>query len=196
MNGPVVALTGTPGSGKTTVARILREQGHAVLELARFVGDPRFDQGADEDREGTTIIDDEALDAHLRAHLVDELGEAPEGPVFIESHFAHVLTFVDRVLVLRCRPSILQERLAKRGYSDEKIRENLEVEGMDLILQEAVQLRDGLQAQGRVLEIGEVDTSGRQVDETAREVLELATAPSENLDIGRVDWSDEVLGWY
>lgn len=192
----MVALSGTPAAGKTTVADILRSMGHPVLDLKRFVGDERFDQGADDERAGTTVLDDEALDAYLQEHLLEELDGAADGPVFVESHFAHVLTLVDRIILLRCRPSILQERLAERGYSEAKIRENMEVEGMDLMLQEAVQMRDALKEQGRQVDIAQIDTSGQTGQETAREVLALATAPSENLEIGRVDWSDEVLGWY
>ncbi len=196
MNGPVVALTGTPATGKTTVAEILRSKGHVVLDLKRFVGDPRFDQGADDAREGTTIVDDEALDDYLQEHLLEELDAEGDGPVFIESHFAHALTLVDRVVVLRCRPSILQKRLAERGYNEQKIRENMEVEGTDLILQEAVQMRDMLKEQGRQVAIAQIDTSGMDPQTVAGLVMEMAVAPSANLEIGRVDWSDEVLGWY
>ena len=41
----------------------------------------------------------------------------------VEGHLAHLLP-CDRVVVLRCRPDILRERLAPRDYPEEKIAEN------------------------------------------------------------------------
>ncbi len=167
------------------------------MDLRRFVGDARFDMGADAEREGTRVFDEQALDEHLVKNLHREFAGADlRGPVFVESHFAHVFTFVDRIIVLRCRPSILKKRLLERGYSATKIQENLEVEGMDLILQEAVATREQEALRGRSVALAQVDTSTCTIEEAALQVLRLATTPSENLEIARIDWSDEVLGWY
>ena len=51
----------------------------------------------------------------------------PTGPEVIDGHFSHNLP-VDAVVVLRCNPDILRDRLKQRGYSDSKIESNVEWE--------------------------------------------------------------------
>lgn len=196
VTGPIVALTGTPGTGKTSIAEGLRALGFAVLDLKRYVGDERFDLGSDADHHHAVELDDEALGDFLSDHLVDEIGAAAQGPVFIESHFAHELACVDRVIILRCRPSILKQRLAGRDWPVAKVQENLEAEGLDLILQEAVMHRDEREGSAAPLALGELDTTTQSVPECVDAVVALANTAPMNLEIGTVDWADEVLGWY
>lgn len=198
VSGPIVALTGTPGTGKSAVGTVLRAEGHPVLELSRYVGDARFDLGQDGSHHDAVVLDEEALGDFLAEHLVDALGLAAghDGPVFVESHLAHELSIVDRVIVLRCRPSVLAKRLAPRHWPETKVRANLEAEALDLIVQEAAQYRDEAAADGLAFPVGEVDTTESSPQQVAARVLELATAPPAQLQIGTVDWADEVLGWY
>lgn len=196
--GPIVALTGTPGTGKTSVALRLSELGEAVLDLGRYSGDERFDCGEDPLRPGTRVLDEEKLSDFLSESLVEELGLAVPyaGPVFVDSHFSHQLLCVDRVIVLRLAPSVLRERLERRGWTEEKVRENIEAEALDVILAEALDERDATAEEGEVFPVGEVDCTGLSVEEMVERVRALAVAPPANLEIGTVDWSDEVLGWY
>ncbi len=195
VTGPIVALTGTPGTGKTDASARLRAKGIAVLDLARFVGDPRFDRGADEGHHGAVTLDEGALSDHLREHLSNEVGPGT-GPVFLDSHFAHEIDIVDRILILRCSPAVLAERLRRRGWPEAKVRENVEAEAIDLILQESLEVAELARDVGVEVPIGEIDTTHRTPDETASLALALATAEPEKLEIGTVDWSGEVLGWY
>lgn len=202
--GPVCALTGTPGTGKTTVARILRDRGVPVLDLKRYVDDPRFDEGPDAAHHDAHVIDEAALNDHLIDHLGDELVAAQPGlddaafagPVFIESHFAHELAIVDRILVLRCHPRGLERRLADRGWPAAKVRANTAAEAMDLILQEAADHRDEAAAEGYALHVAQVDTTDTPAEAVADEVWRLATTAPVNLQIAHLEWSREVLGWY
>ena len=59
----------------------------------------------------------------------------------------------DRIVVLRCRPDVLKQRLAPRKYREEKIRENAEAEALDVFLIETVEEFDPDQ-------IFELDTTG------------------------------------
>ncbi len=145
------ALTGTPGTGKTTVAS--RLDGESV-HLSDLLDDPRFQDGYDEERE-TVVADLEGLGGWLDARSDDLL---------VESHLAHRLP-VDRVIVLRCRPDVLRERLDTRDASvpPEKVEENVEAERLDVILAEAVD-RHGTDR------VAEIDTTDRSPEAVAERV--------------------------
>ncbi len=161
-----VAVTGTPGVGKTTIAPLLAARlgirdVRGIREWAHAVGAVVGRDDADD----ADVIDLDVLDATL-----------PEGDVLVEGHMAHLLD-VDRVVVLRLHPDTLRSRMEARGYKAEKVQENLEAEMMDLILQEAL---DGCD------HVTQVDTTGRSPEEVAR-----ACAPAGHLtgDMEPVDWT-------
>ncbi len=162
-------LTGTPGTGKTTVAGRL-ETDLAVVDLNRLVEAEGLTSGVDAGR-GSWIADLEAV----REHLADR------DDVLFESHLAHRLP-ADRVVVLRCHPEALERRLRGRGEPPAKAAENAEAEALDVILAEAVD-RHG---EDRV---HEVDTTDRPPDAVAREV-EAALAGEREPAVGRVSYVD------
>src|SRR5271157_30171 len=161
-----VALTGTPGTGKTTVARQLGASWRTleVGELAQRLGTGR--------RRGSGWVVD--LPATARAWRA--LRAAPADVVV--GHLAHLLPLRD-VIVLRCHPRELARRLARSRPSSRRDREaNLVVEATDAILQEAIGLKR---------RVWEVDTTGRTPASVASEVahrLRARGTPS----YGSVDW--------
>jgi adenylate kinase len=163
-----VAVTGTPGVGKTTAtARV--DSTLDVVNLNDLVRDEGLTSGTDVDR-GSLIAD---LDA-----VADRL--AGRDDVLVESHLAHHLD-ADRVIVLRCRPDALESRLLERGESAEKAAENAEAEALDVILSEAVD-RHGLDS---VYEIDTTDRSPESVAESIEAVLLDEREPSA----GTVDFT-------
>lgn len=82
-------------------------------------------------RDSDIVDEDKLLDA-LEPKL-------EKGGVIVDWHVCEVFPerLIDLVIVLRCDSSILFERLTKRGYKDNKIQENLDVEIMDVLIQEA-----------------------------------------------------------
>lgn len=120
-----VAVTGTPGSGKTTATEHL-ETDLDVVHLNELVRDRGFTQGRDEDRD-TVVVDPDAVEAWFDGRE----------EVLVESHLAHHLA-VDRVVVLRCAPAIVEERLRERGEPEATARENAESEALAGILTEAL----------------------------------------------------------
>jgi adenylate kinase len=165
-----VALTGTPGTGKTSAADHLAVP---VVALGEVIEREGFWTERDDERD--SLVAD--LDA-----LADWLAtEAPETDHVVESHLAHLLP-ADRVVVLRCRPDALHDRLTDRGVPEAKARENAESEALDVVLSEAVE------AVGREA-VYEVDTTDRTPAETAAAV-EAVLAGERDPSAGTVDFTD------
>ena len=118
-----VGLTGTPGTGKTTVAKAISDLG-VILNVSDLAEERGF-LGSFESDEEVKEIDIENLVSVLEEEWITE----PVGLTIIEGHLAHHLP-CDVVVVLRCDPDILRERLEKRGYSEKKINHNVEWELM------------------------------------------------------------------
>ena len=164
-----VAVTGTPGTGKTTVtARVKSDLD--VLHLNEIITEEGLTTGHDEKRD-SAIVDLDAVSAYL-----DERED-----VIFESHLAHHFD-ADRVIVLRCHPERLTGRLDERGESELSIEENAESEALDVILGEAVN-RHGEE------KIYEIDTTEKDVDAVATEI-ESVIAGTREPSAGTVSFID------
>lgn len=120
-----VAVTGTPGTGKTTATELL-ETDLDVVHLNEAIREEGLYERVDEERD-SVVADMDAV-----AEWLDGRDD-----VVIDSHLAHHLD-VDRVVVLRCRPDVLEDRLVERGEGEASAAENAESEALDVILSEAV----------------------------------------------------------
>lgn len=160
------ALSGTPGTGKSTLADALMKMGFPVCKLADTCSE--FAVRKDRARQ-TTVIDEDAWAASF--------------PVFegvVEGHLAHLLT-CDRLVILRCHPDLLRKRLEDRGYPPAKVAENVEAEALDVILIEAVEL----QLPSKIMEI---DTSREGVCECAKIAAAFFRGEIPG-SYGSLDWS-------
>jgi adenylate kinase len=167
-----IALTGTPGTGKTTVAELLP---YRVIDLNALIRDEGLSLGTDPKR-GCLIADVDAL-----AERIEELApDEDEEIVILEGHFSH--QFASEAIVLRTSPAVLRERLALRGYLEKKVRENLEAEALDVILVEATGWCD------RVSEIDATEMSPQEVADLVVGILrrEMVLPP------GDIDWTGEM----
>jgi adenylate kinase len=165
----IVALTGTPGTGKSTVARLV-DGGFSVIDLNALIKE-RFSLGTDPER-GSLIADLDGLTAYI---------EKLEGNYIVEGHVSHFL-HSDVVVVLRAAPRVLRERLAGRGWNKAKIAENVEAEALDVILVEALELND---------RVHEIDGTDRTPEEIAGAVREIARG-TDKYKPGSVDFSEEL----
>lgn len=145
-----VAVTGTPGTGKTT-AVTRAETPLSTIHLNDVVREQGLTTGHDEQRD-SAIADIEAVVSHLDGR----------DDILIESHLAHHLP-ADRVVVLRCHPETLERRLEMRGEPAAKATENAESEALDLVLSAAVE-RHGKKR------IYEVDTTDREPGAVAADI--------------------------
>ncbi len=154
-----VAVTGTPGTGKTTATRGLSTD-LEVVHLNDLVTEEGLTTGHDDDRD-SAIVDMEAV-----AEWLDGREE-----ICFESHLAHYFE-ADRVVVLRCHPDTLEDRLD--DHTEESITENAESEALDVILGEAVE-RHGTD---RIYEIDTTDRAPADVAEAIEAVIEGRREPS------------------
>ncbi len=162
------AITGTPGVGKTTVAKVLESRGYRVAhfnEIARHYG--CVDEGND-----TVEID---LDLLAELFNPDEFNFD-----FVEGHMSHYIA--DRCAVLRCRPDVLERRMRERGWDEKKILENLEAEIIDYVLVEAMEICD---------EVNEIDTTFMSPEEVS-DTVEHIFKGELNQPPGKIDWIREL----
>ena len=165
-----VAVTGTPGTGKTTATELL-ETDLDVVHLNDVIKSEGFSTGTDEER-GSLVADMDALGEWL----------ADREDCVVESHLAHNFD-ADRVVVLRAHPDTVVSRLRERGDTDAKAYENAESEALDVILSEAVHHHGAESAY-------EIDTTDRDPEAVAQAitaVVEGEREPSAGT-VSYVDW--------
>ncbi len=117
-----IALSGTPGTGKTTISKILKKEGFNVFSLEELANEHNC-LGELDISDNSKPIDLELLISKLE----NEWDTVPDNIIIIDGHLSHLLP-CNHTIILRCRPSILQARLEGRGYSKAKIQANVEWE--------------------------------------------------------------------
>ncbi|KAF8642258.1 hypothetical protein AX16_009533 [Volvariella volvacea WC 439] len=154
--GPVIVITGTPGTGKSTHAQLLVDESPIPLKhinISELVKEKGFYEEYDEEWQ-SYIVDEDKVRQHLvrkwnapqhHKQLLDELEPlTEEGGVILDWHTCEAFPerWPDLVVVLRCNHTLLWERLEKRylrksHYPLKKIQENNEAEIMQVVLEEA-----------------------------------------------------------
>lgn len=188
MNLMIIALTGTPGTGKTTVCEFIKEhpqygKKYRIIDVNRLVLDEKLYTGKDEVRD-TYETDMDKLEERIKR----EIETIPDDlDIIMEGHLSHLLP-ADAVIVLRAHPDLIRKRLGKRNYSPGKVKENANAEALDVILVEASQ---------RNKKVFEIDTSSMDLPALAGSVvllienLKLGRMPEEFLP-GKINWIEQV----
>lgn len=173
----ILFITGTPGTGKTTVSRLLKEQlSLTLVDVNGLVEDEKLYTGIH--KKGYKIVDIPALCSKL-GNIIGNLGNGED--LLVEGHLSHFCDGADRVIVLRASPDILQDRLQDKGFKDRKITENIEAEALDVCAFEAF-LKYGDKA-------SEVDTTGKNPEEVIN-IIKMIIDGEKTSPIGGVDFSD------
>ena len=170
-----VFITGTPCTGKTTVASRLNGRLIKINDLAINHG---FVMGIDEDK-GYKVIDIERLSRH-----VDNLIKNCDEQLIFEGHLTHLCDGADMVIVLRVHPDVLKPRLEARGYSKSKIMENLEAEALGVCSAESLEKYPD--------DTYELDVSDLTVEETS-ELIGDVIVNGGDYPVGSVDFMDWLI---
>lgn len=156
---PNIAITGTPGTGKSTHCELVIESLPVMrhINVGTLVKEHSFHEGWDADYQ-TYDVDEDALLDYIEP-LTGKNAPEPEdeeaegttqtresddtseerGGLLLDWHCceAYPLRWVDLVVVLRCDHQQLWERLEKRKYPLAKIQDNNEAEITNYVLNEA-----------------------------------------------------------
>jgi adenylate kinase len=116
-----IIITGVPGTGKSVVSEELSKKlGIEIVKVTEFSREHGIGKKDGEE----LVIDEKVLERELKKSLPKEF--------ILEGHMAcEVKVPADFIFVLRVHPKILEKRLEKRGYSKQKLKDNLECEALD-----------------------------------------------------------------
>ena len=120
----IIAVTGSPATGKTALAkRLAKELGFEHIDLNRVIEEKGWHEGRDEKRD-TLVVDETTLTKRVKSLI------KPRKSYVIDSHLSHFISpeLVNVCIVCTCELKELKKRLEKRGYAPEKVRENLDAE--------------------------------------------------------------------
>ena len=129
-------ITGTPGTGKTTLANklslLFKKEVINISEYAK-----KHDLLEKYDPKSDTY---DLSEKKLVKKLVKDI-QNNEDLLIIEGHMSHFLPKNTVKLCIVCKTELkeLRKRLDKRKYSEKKIKENLECEIFDICLNEALE---------------------------------------------------------
>ena len=132
----VVIITGTPATGKSTLARLLDGKfGYSLIDTNKLV--KKLSEGFDKKRH-CVIVDSKRLNKELISTIKRHKGQN----LVIDSHLSHYLSpkYVDLCIVTKCSLKQLKKRLEERYKDKDKVRENLDAEIFDICHNEAKDL--------------------------------------------------------
>jgi len=166
------ALTGTPGTGKTSISKNLNKE---IIHLSDLY--PNSSEGRNQN--GEWIIDLDKLNKLTQEKLRDD--------TIIEGHLSHFIDNIDQIIVLRCDPRELRRRMEMRDYNIEKIEENLEAEAIGLIYSQALEINNGI-------DVFQHDTTKLSVDES---ITILRDFFEGNIKLDEtIDYTERIMEWY
>lgn len=151
----IISISGTPKTGKTSVARALAKKlGWRLVSLNQLAKEKKLYSGYDKSRK-SKIVNIQKLRTEVR-----RLCKSGKN-LILESHYSHDMP-CDVVVILRTNPRELRKRMQEKGWSKEKIEENIEAEIMEIVKTEAME---------KAKKVLEIDTTGRKPEWVAAQIV-------------------------
>jgi adenylate kinase len=172
-----LVITGNPGVGKHTSAKIIAEKmGTEIIDINEVAIDNNNNNNA------IAKKTDHGLEVDVK-RLVRQLAKLlnTKNDLVLVGHLApYVLkpAGISLVAVLRRSPYELEKNLKKRGYGVEKVRENLASEIL------GISSYDSLKTFGK-RKVAEFDTTGKKPEQTADEII---AALHKKPKLVEIDW--------
>jgi adenylate kinase len=177
----IIILTGTPGTGKDTVAMELGRKGFVWLSLNNLIKQRRLWKKKEK---GCLVADMKGLEKEIRKEI-SKLRKNENDKIIVEGHLACEFRVpADICIVLRTNPETLRKRLERRKYPKMKIDDNILCEELDYCTQKAeVNMK---------CPVYEVRTD-KSIPGTLRDVNSIIDGRGKKFRAGWVDWSGRLL---
>ena len=173
----IILITGTPGVGKTALAKNLsRKSSFKLIELSSLVRNEGLYVRFDRVRK-TYVVDEGKVRRRLKA--LSRSSDRIVLPTHLVGRFLPKAS-VKLALVLRLDPVILYKRLRARGWTKQKAWENTEAEILDVCLQESRLLLGPRK-------VFEIDTTRKSAPAVYKEALR-ALGRGRSGRLGVVNW--------
>lgn len=171
-----IAISGTPGTGKTAAAKILSRMLKAKLITTDFLIKKYKIKTSYDRKRKTKIIDTKKLAAVAK----QEAKKHRNRLALFESHLSHFAA-ADLTIILRTNPAELEKRLKKKKWRENKIRENVEAEAIGVISYSCRKKKN----------IIEIDTTEKSPKQTAELIIRLLKSRGlqKRYSPGKMDWS-------
>ncbi|MHA1106790.1 MAG: adenylate kinase family protein, partial [Promethearchaeota archaeon] len=158
-----------------------------VISLSEFAVKKDLILSFDSKRD-TYVIDEEKIVPEI-INLIKMGRNQDISNLIIEGHLTDIIQeeFIDLVIVLRCDPDILHKRLKSRGYSEEKIIENVQSE----ILGNCANFFVEKNMKKPLLEI---DTSTIDITKLVNIIVEIISREKNitKYRLGKIDWLEKL----
>jgi len=138
----VIAVSGTPGTGKTTIAKkIAKKLNFLYFDVNKLIVKNKLYEGYDRKRR-TRIVDINKLGKFFISEIkiFQKINKKYNGLV-VDSHLSHYIPrkYIDLCIIAKCSIKELNKRLKNKKFHKNKIKENLQAEIFDVCYKEALE---------------------------------------------------------